>query len=140
MKAGADMFIEKPHNSDVLNAYIKVGLRRMAQYQSESLEELRFDDLRVDLAQRKVFLGENQVTLKPNLYNMLEYLARNPGVALSNEVLLSKLWGDNDTDDVNTDKLRRCIADLREAIGDDAKKPRFIFTVPKFGYRFRERS
>src|SRR6185436_18301215 len=60
------------------------------------------------------------------------YFAKNAGQVVSKESLLQTIWGDRFvTDEVIT----TCIFELRKALGDDARNPRFIQTIPKRGYR-----
>ncbi|MCP4655516.1 MAG: hypothetical protein GY856_08870 [bacterium] len=70
--------------------------------------------------------------LKPKTMRLLICLAENAGHVLSKEQLLTKLWeGAYVTDNA----LMNTVAELRKALGDDARNPRFIATIPKRGYR-----
>lgn len=70
--------------------------------------------------------------LKPKTMQLLVYLAEHAGDVLSKEQLLAKLWeGAYVTDNA----LMNTIAELRKALGDDARNPRYIATIPKRGYR-----
>ncbi len=70
--------------------------------------------------------------LEPKMVEVLVYLAEHPGEAVSKEQLIQAVWADTFvTDDV----LTRCISELRRALEDDPKEPKFIETIPKRGYR-----
>jgi eukaryotic-like serine/threonine-protein kinase len=73
--------------------------------------------------------------LEPKMMEVLTCLSRQSGNVVSKEQLINAVWRDTFvTDDV----LIRCISELRRAVNDDPKKPRFIETVPKRGYRLLE--
>jgi len=73
--------------------------------------------------------------LEPKMMEVLTYLSQQSGNVVSKEQLINAVWRDTFvTDDV----LIRCISELRRAVNDDPKKPRFIETVPKRGYRLLE--
>ncbi len=76
--------------------------------------------------------GTAVLHLKPKTMRLLVYLAEHAGHVLSKEQLLTKLWeGAYVTDNA----LMNTIAELRKALGDDARNPRYIATIPKRGYR-----
>lgn len=75
--------------------------------------------------------GERQ-RLPAKLVDLLLRLATEPGVMVPRETLLEDVW---ERRLVNDEVLSRAIADLRQALGDDARTPRYIETVPKRGYR-----
>ena len=64
--------------------------------------------------------------------NLLCLLASEPGRVFSKQELFDRVWGLEVVEDVT---LSRCISDLRRALGDDARAPRYIETLPKRGYR-----
>src|SRR5882762_3232431 len=72
------------------------------------------------------------VRLEPKVMQVLVYLAEHCGELVTKEQLIRAVWADTFvTDDV----LTRCISELRKALSDDPKQPRFIETIPKGGYR-----
>src|SRR5215831_3564895 len=72
------------------------------------------------------------VHLEPKVMQVLSFLAQNQGKLVSKERLIQAVWADTFvTDDV----LTRCISELRKTLNDDPKKPKFIETIPKSGYR-----
>jgi DNA-binding winged helix-turn-helix (wHTH) protein len=72
------------------------------------------------------------VRLEPKVMQVLVCLAEHQGELVTKEQLIRAVWADTFvTDDV----LTRCISELRKALNDDPKQPRFIETIPKGGYR-----
>jgi DNA-binding winged helix-turn-helix (wHTH) protein/Tol biopolymer transport system component len=70
--------------------------------------------------------------LPAKLADLLLRLAAEPGRAISRDSLIDAVW---ERRQVNDEVLSRAIADLRQALGDDARAPRYIETLPKLGYR-----
>ena len=77
-------------------------------------------------------LHRQAVRLEPKVMQVLVCLAEHQGELVTKEQLIRAVWADTFvTDDV----LTRCISELRKALNDDPKQPRFIETIPKSGYR-----
>jgi DNA-binding winged helix-turn-helix (wHTH) protein len=94
---------------------------------------VRFDPFELDAANAQLLRGGAAVPLAPTPFAVLCALARKPGSLLTTNALLDQVWGHQFvTDSV----LRTAISDLRSALEDDARKPRFIETVSRRGYRF----
>ena len=94
---------------------------------------VRFDAFDLDEANALLLRNGKAVTLAPKPFAVLCALAREPGCLLRTNALLDKVWGHQFvTDSV----LRTAISELRTALDDDARKPRFIETVSRRGYRF----
>lgn len=70
--------------------------------------------------------------IEPRLMDLLLRLAREPGTVVSREAILADVWTGVVVDD---DALARAVSRLRRALGDDAKSPRYVETIPKRGYR-----
>lgn len=79
--------------------------------------------------------GESSVTLPPQPCRLLEALLSRPGQVVSRQELVSLLWGSETLVDVEHG-LNFCVLQVRTALGDDARKPRFLETLPRRGYRF----
>jgi DNA-binding winged helix-turn-helix (wHTH) protein len=76
--------------------------------------------------------NERTVHLEPKVMQVLSFLAQHHGELVSKERLIQAVWADAFvTDEV----LTRCISELRRTLSDDPKKPKFIETIPKSGYR-----
>ena len=94
---------------------------------------LRFDRFELDEAEARLTCAGEPVALPPKPFAVLCALARAPGCLLTTNALLDKVWGHQFvTDSV----LRTAISELRTALDDDARQPRFIETVSRRGYRF----
>lgn len=72
------------------------------------------------------------VRLQPRLIQVLRLLALTPGRTVTRDALIDGAWSRRM---VNDEVLSRTIADLRQALGDDARQPRYLETIPKLGYR-----
>jgi len=95
-------------------------------------DRLRIGDWRVEPDLGKLSRGEEQIQLEPKVMDLLAYLAGHPGELLSKERLIQAVWPDTFvTDEV----LSNAIWQLRKALGDDSKHPRYIETLPRRGYR-----
>jgi DNA-binding winged helix-turn-helix (wHTH) protein len=95
---------------------------------------LRFGDCVFDSDTREIFRGGKPVHVSPKAFALLEALIARRPKATSKDELHSLLWPDTFVSDANLPNL---VAELREALGDDAQEPRSIRTVPRFGYAFR---
>ena len=96
---------------------------------------VRFDRFELDEANARLLRDGTAVALPPTPFAVLCALVRQPGSLLATNALLDEGWGHQFvTDSV----LRTAISELRTALDDDARKPRFIETVSRRGYRFIE--
>jgi DNA-binding winged helix-turn-helix (wHTH) protein len=77
--------------------------------------------------------GETRITLTPKVFAVLRHFIDHPGRLVTQEELLEAIWPETY---VQPEILRKYILELRKALGDDPKTPRFIETLPKRGYRF----
>ncbi len=126
---GADDYLPKPFNFDVLLAHMRAILRRPSQ----KLEEvLRVGDLVLNPSSKQVSRVGNEIKLTTKEYAVLEYLMRNEGKVLSKEKIISNVW-DFDAD-VLPNNVELFIMFLRKKI-DKPYKQKLIQTVPGFGYK-----
>ena len=95
---------------------------------------LRFGDCVIDADTRELLRDGKPVAVAPKVFQLLETLIAARPKAIAKSTLHEKLWPDTFVSDAN---LANLVADLREALGDDAKRPRIIRTVQRFGYAFQ---
>ena len=93
---------------------------------------LFFPPFRLDLGGDRLLRGEREVPLRPKSFAVLRYLAERPGRLVSGAELLRAVWSDVS---VSEAMPRLCIREIRAALGDDARRPRYIETRPRRGYR-----
>lgn len=132
--AGADDYVTKPFKAGELLARIRAHLRRHAATTELSSDVLRFDDCVIDLPRRSITRQGERVSLPPKQFQLLRYLASNRGKALSHRALLQAVWGVEYGEETNL--LHASIAHLRKKLERDPNAPRYIVTIPWFGYRF----
>jgi len=97
-------------------------------------EQMVFDDLIIDLDRHEVFLGDRSLRLKPKEYDLLLYLARHAGIALSRDLILDRVWGWDYGGGSRTVDVH--VRWLREKIEADPANPDRIVTVRGVGYCF----
>ena len=94
LNIGADDYVTKPFSVEELLARIRAALRRAAVVEQKGEPPVfQAGDLRIDLLQKRVFLGESEVHLTPLEYQVLTEMARNAGRVLVPEYLLETVWG-----------------------------------------------
>jgi two-component system KDP operon response regulator KdpE len=132
LDAGADDYITKPFGLDELLARLRALLRRVPQ--AESLALVTSAGFTVDLAARRVLQSGEPVRLTPTEWNILEILVRNPNRLISQQQLLSDVWGPSYRKEANY--LRVYMAQLRRKLEEDPGNPRHLLTEAGVGYRF----
>jgi two-component system KDP operon response regulator KdpE len=135
LELGADDYVTKPFNHLELLARIKAVLRRLDMPPPKSrAPSFRSGDMEMDFASQEVRVKGDHVKLTPTEYKLLYHLVRNAGHTLTHGTLLAKVWGREYRDEV--DYLRVYVRRLRDKLGDDPEKPRYIRTERGLGYRF----
>jgi len=94
---------------------------------------LRFDRFELDEADARLTCDGQPVALPPKPFEVLCALARAPGMLVTKNALLDAVWGHRF---VSESVLKSAISEVRAALGDDPKRPRYIETVSRRGYRF----
>ena len=94
---------------------------------------VRFGEFELDEANALLLRGGQSIDLPPTPFGLLCTLARHPGLLLTKQMLLDAVWGHRFVSD---SVLKTAISDLRSVLRDDSRKPRFIETVSRRGYRF----
>ena len=98
------------------------------------MSAITFGSFVLDTDTRELRRGSESVPLTPKAYQLLEVLVVSRPKALSKSALQERLWPDTFVLEKN---LVNLVAEIREALGEDATHPRFVRTVPRFGYAFR---
>jgi two-component system KDP operon response regulator KdpE len=133
LDAGADDYVTKPFNVDVLYSRIKASLRKSA-VQETGEPELYNGPLRMDLVRHEVFLNDKLLAFTPKEYNLLRYFIVHRGKMLTHKQILNEVWGPAHSDD--TQYLRVFISQLREKIeSTDPLAAKLIVTEAGIGYR-----
>ena len=127
---GAVDYVVKPFSPTELGARIRAALRRREA--PGTPESYVYGDLVVDIAQRRVTLGDSRVPLVAMEYRMLAELAANAGQVLTYDRLLERVWGEKSGSDLRP--MRTIVSKLRRKLNDDADNPTYIFTEPRVGY------
>jgi DNA-binding response OmpR family regulator len=153
LEVGADDYMTKPFSMRELLARVKALLRReriirqelaadrssvedadLAPKRETTRQPLIFGDLVIDLARREVRLANEVLHLKPKEYELLLFLARNRGIALSRDLILERVWGwEHDGSSRTVDVHVRW---LREKIEPRPGEASRIVTIRGIGYRF----
>lgn len=129
---GADDYVTKPFNPDILMARINANLRKSVT-QEAGEPELSNGDIRMDLVRHEVFLKGEKTTFTPKEYELLRYFMIHRGKMLTHKQILKDVWGPAHGEDMQY--LRVYISQLREKIeGKDAALI-YIVTEPGIGYR-----
>ena len=135
LELGADDYVTKPFNHLELMARVRAVLRRHDMPAPTSrAPSFRALDLEVDFAKQEARLRGERMDLTPTEYKLLYHLVRNSGHVLQHGTLLAKVWGREYVDEV--DYLRVYIRRLRDKLGDDPDRPKYIRTERGLGYRF----
>jgi two-component system KDP operon response regulator KdpE len=132
---GADDYVTKPFGTNELLARIRVALRHAARAGLPDEPILRFGNLVIDLAHRRITIGGQDVHLTPTEFELLKVLATQAGKVLTHRMLLQVVWHSTQEQDVAT--LRVFIAQLRRKIEPQPEQALYIITEPGIGYRFR---
>ena len=131
LRAGADDYVVKPFELDELVARLQALLRRRP---SEVSTPIQVGELRIDPARRQVRLGQRELELTAREFELLEVLARHPGIVLSRAQLLEQVWGY--TFEVEGNVVDQFISYLRRKT-EEGGEPRIIHTVRGVGFVLR---
>ena len=130
---GVDDYVVKPFSPRELMMRIAAILKRVTGGTSDAPEVVKLGDLTVDFTARRVTIGDTALQLSPKEYELLFYMVRNRGIALTRERLISEVWGYDFYGDDRT--LDTHIKLLRKSLGAYADR---ITTLRGVGYRFEK--
>jgi len=130
---GVDDYVVKPFSPRELMMRIAAILKRVTGGASEAPEVVCLGELTVDFTARRVSDGGRDLQLSPKEYELLFYMVRNRGIALTRERLISEVWGYDFYGDDRT--LDTHIKLLRKSLGTHAER---ITTLRGLGYRFEK--
>jgi len=127
---GIDDYVVKPFSPKEIMARINAVLKRQSKTEKKG-DVYKFEGLEVDITGRNVYVDGVKAELTPKEYELLFYLVKNKGVALSREKLLSDVWGfdffgDDRTVDTHIKMLRSNLKQYRK----------YIVTLRGMGYKF----
>ncbi|WP_299381097.1 response regulator transcription factor [uncultured Kiloniella sp.] len=129
---GADDYVTKPFNPDILLARIEANLRKSAT-QEAGEPDLENGRIKMDLVRHEVFVDGESTFFTPKEYELLRYFMINRGKMITHKQLLKDVWGPAHGEDMQY--LRVYVSQLREKIEPDVKDPTYVITEPGIGYR-----
>lgn len=126
---GADDYIEKPYDIDILLAKVRGIFAR--RYSSDEMIE---GNIKLDKTGRHLYVNQQEVSVTAKEFDLLLYLMENKGKVMKKEELFYKVWGFESDSELQT--LTVHIKWLREKLETNPKNPEHILTVWGVGYRF----
>ncbi len=128
LDGGADDYITKPFSVMIFISRVKAVLRRV--YENDERRDYTYKTITVDDKKHKVYSNGNEVELTFKEYEILKYLLRNKGIAVTREQLLNKIWGYDSESETRT--VDSHILTLRKKLGESGS---LIETIRHVGYK-----
>lgn len=143
LELGADDYITKPYSMRELAARVKANLRRSAaavqtaqEANADSPDNIVSGDLTINIERYEVAKNDEVIDITLREFELLKFLAMQPGKIFSREKLLENVWGYEYYGDVRTVDVT--VRRLREKIENDPSMPRYIITKRGVGYYFNK--
>ena len=131
--AGGDDYLGKPYSLTELELRIRLRIQRC--HNVETRDVLRFGELEIDLGLREVRCQEDRVSLTALEFDLLAFLAQNPGQVFSYEQLYDRVWKAPVNKGIHN--MQVCMARVRQKLEQLCPSAHYIETVRGKGYRFR---
>lgn len=138
LDAGADDYVAKPFRLAELLARVRALLRRGGSGNGHVEPEIRIGDIVVDVAARRAWKNEEELTLTAKEFDLLHALIREAGKVVTRDQLMTEVWQASWWSSTKT--LDMHISWLRRKLQDDALHPHLITTVRGVGFRFENQS
>lgn len=139
LTSGADDYITKPFHPLELMARIKAQMRRFTKLNpnyEKKVNEIIIKDLVINIDEHTLLKNETEIPLTKKEFEILQILAENRGQVFNSERLFECVWKESAFEQDNTIMVH--IRKLREKLGDDARKPKYIHTVWGVGYKIEK--
>jgi two-component system, OmpR family, KDP operon response regulator KdpE len=134
LDAGADDYVTKPFGTDELLARLRAVMRRSGDPGGGS--QVTVGDLVIDVLDRRVLRGGEEVHLTPIEFDLIRVLAQHRGRLVTHRQLLNEVWGPEYAQE--THYLRVHVAHIRAKLELDPSRPQYLITEPGVGYRLRD--
>jgi len=140
---GADDYMVKPFSPAEMVARVKAHISMRDRLRNDvpvtddakQRREITVGDLRIEPTTHRAFVGDREIVLVNKEFELLAFLAENPGIVFSRDTLLDRVWGLEALGDTATVTVH--INRIREKMGDNTASPRYIETVWGAGYRMK---
>ena len=136
LDAGADDYLTKPFGLGELLARTRVALRHWLRMPEQNPSGVFVTgNLKVDLLNRWVHIGDKEIHLTPIQYRLLSVLVQHAGKVLTHRQILKDVWGPSHTE--SSHYLRIYMSQLRQKLEEDPTQPKYLLTESGVGYRLK---